>query len=101
MIVVEIVTLSCPGCGQKILISNPVQGRSIGCGCGEQLTLIREGHSSSNPGILRDLGIFALGAFTLGAFIWTGLGREFAKEAISRGAGVTRTTVEGWIRKGR
>ena len=45
----EVVVLPCPECGQKIFISNPVQGKSIICGgCGFQLRL--EAMSSSNPG---------------------------------------------------
>ena len=47
----EIVALSCPDCGQKILVSNPTEGRLIACGCGAQLKLTRE--TSTHPQIIK------------------------------------------------
>lgn len=41
-----------------------------------------------------------VGCFIIAPFIWTRLGRELAKEAIARGAAVTREKVEEWLRKG-
>lgn len=43
----EVVVLPCPDCGQKILISNPIQGKPVSCGCGTQLKLV---HVGTNPG---------------------------------------------------
>lgn len=43
---------------------------------------------------------FAVGCFLIAPFIWTQLGREIAKEAIARGAKVTREKVEEWLKKG-
>jgi len=55
-------------------------------------------------GLNPDIGHFmlglAVGAFFLGAFIWTPLGREFTIEAIRRGSGLTRARLEEWLRKG-
>lgn len=41
-----------------------------------------------------------VGTFIIAPFIWTQLGRELAKEAIARGAKVTREKVEEWLKKG-
>ena len=36
----QTVALSCPDCGQKILIPNPVAGKPVACSCGSQLKLM-------------------------------------------------------------
>lgn len=50
-----------------------------------------------------DLASFFIGCFLGfigGAIVFTRLGRKAAKEAIRRGAKVTREKVEEWLRKG-
>jgi len=97
---VNIITLRCPECGTKILISNPNEGRIIKCRCGAELKLIREKETKSNPGFLELIGAYVLGGLTLGAFLWTSIGREMAISAIQKGAGVTRAKVGEWLKKG-
>jgi len=53
-----------------------------------------------NPGVVEFLAGLFVGCFLIAPFIWTHLGREMAKEAIRRGAEVTRERVEQWLRKG-
>jgi len=54
-----------------------------------------------NPGVTELLiGMFIGALIFPGPFIWTHLGREMVKEAIARGAGVTRARIEEWLKKG-
>ena len=59
----EVVVLPCPDCGQKIFISNPIQGKPVNCGgCGAQLKLARGGSSSPEYE-------YAVGGLVAGLFI--------------------------------
>lgn len=54
-----------------------------------------------NPGVVEFLiGLIIGGLIFPGPFIWTALGRSLVKEAVARGAEVTKEKVEEWIRKG-
>jgi len=54
-----------------------------------------------SPGIAEFLiGLIIGGLIFPGPFIWSALGRQLVKEAVARGAEVTKEKVEEWIRKG-
>jgi len=91
--------LACSTCGSNVPVPAGYP-ESISCpNCGQEY--VREGRDGAGSGGFWEFvgGLF-IGTFLIGPFIWTGLGRETAIEAIKRGAGVTRKKVEEWLKKG-
>jgi len=94
--------LACSTCGSNVPVPASWPKRISCPNCG-QLYEREDGaarNGSPGGGIWEFLGGVFVGAVFIGPFIWTGLGRATAIEAIRRGAGVTRKKVEEWLKKG-
>lgn len=89
----------CGRCGSKIpVMATPNWPKTVVCSSCGQTYIMADDPPEFDFGSF--LGGLALGTFILGAFIWTGVGRSFAKEAIRRGAKTTKEQVDKWIKAG-
>lgn len=99
----EATLIQCGRCGNKIpVVATPDWPETVTCSsCGQTYMKTAQNgseHHSFDLGSL--LGGLLIGTIFIGPFLWTGLGRMTAIEAIKRGSKATETQVKSWLKKG-